>query len=246
MKQKYFARYKKPLTEYPNFVESQVKSWEWVMSEGLGELFKEFSPIEDYSGKKFSFEFVDFEFGEPKFDEHYAKEYQLSYEVPLRATVRLENKQLGTKKEQEMFMADFPIMTDHGTFIINGVERVLVPQLIRSFGVLFTEGESRGKRRFGSKIIPERGVWIEFESDYANTLWVRIDRKRKFPVTVLLRVLGAETDKDILKLFKGTAIEEYIENTLEKDETENVKEAYVEMYKKLREGDIVSFSNAKE
>src|SRR5690606_20403168 len=136
-------------------------------------------------------------------DEHYAKEYQLSYDVPLRATVKLTNKTLGTEKEQEMFMADFPMMTDHGTFIINGVERVLVPQLIRSFGVLFTEGESRGKRRFGAKIVPERGVWIEFESDYRNTIAVRIDRKRKFPATALLRVLGAHTDEDILKLFKG-------------------------------------------
>ncbi|MEX0934945.1 MAG: DNA-directed RNA polymerase subunit beta [Candidatus Paceibacterota bacterium] len=247
MKQKFFSRYTKPLADYPNFVETQLKSWQWFLDEGLKELFEEFSPIEDYSGKKFSFEFVDFEFGEAKYDEHYAREYQLSYDVPLRATVKLTNKQEEISKEQEMFMADFPMMTSHGTFIINGIERVLIPQLIRSFGVLFIEGESRGQRRFGAKVIPERGVWMEFESDYANVLWVRIDRKRKFPVTVLLSVLSGKVGEDLIGLFKGNELaQEYITNTLEKDDVTRVEEAYVEMYKKLREGDIVSFSNAKE
>ncbi|MEX2405658.1 MAG: DNA-directed RNA polymerase subunit beta, partial [Candidatus Paceibacterota bacterium] len=247
MKQKFFSRYTKPLADYPNFVETQLESWQWFLDEGLKELFEEFSPIDDYSGKKFSFEFVDFEFGEAKYDEHYAREYQLSYDVPLRATVKLTNKQEETSKEQEMFMADFPMMTSHGTFIINGIERVLIPQLIRSFGVLFIEGESRGQRRFGAKVIPERGVWMEFESDYANVLWVRIDRKRKFPVTVLLSVLSGKVGEDLIGLFKGNELaQEYITNTLEKDDVTRVEEAYVEMYKKLREGDIVSFSNAKE
>lgn len=247
MKQKYFSRYKKPLTNYPNFVEPQLVSFQDLIDNGIKDLFDEFSPIDDYSGKKFTFEYVDFELGEPKYDEHYAKENQLTYDAPLRVTVRLTNKSLGTTKEQEMFMADFPLMTDHGTFIINGVERVLIPQLIRSFGILFTEGESRGKRRFGAKVIPARGAWIEIESDYANSVHVRIDRKRKFPITALLRVMGAETDEDILSLFKGDeAATEYMKNTLEKDPAKNVEDAYVEVYKKLREGDIVSFSNAKE
>ncbi len=245
--QKYFARYKKPLTDYPNFVENQIESYTDLVENRLANLFKEFSPILDYSEKKFEFQFLSIELGKPKFDEYYAKTKQISYDAPLRAKVKLINKQLGTEKEQEIFMADFPVQTNHGTFIINGIERVIVPQLIRSFGVLFTSDDVRGKKRFGSKIIPARGAWVEFETDHTDTVFVRIDRKRKFPVSSFLRVFGATTDEDILKLFKGNAESlRYIQNSIEKDSAKKVEESYVEVYRKLREGDIVSPANAKE
>lgn len=247
LKQKTFKRFKEPLAEYPHFVENQFNSYKWLLEEGLEELFEEFSPIEDYSGKKFKFEFTDIEIGETNFDEYYAKKNKASYVAPLRATVKLTNQSIGTSKEQEIFMADFPMMTDHGTFINDGIERVIVPQLIRSFGILFVTNEKRGKEYFGAKVIPSRGVWIELESDHNDLISVRIDRKRKFPVTSLLRIMGAETDEDIKELFGDNEHAlEYIENVLEDDPAENVEEAYIQVYKKLREGDIVSFSNAKE
>lgn len=247
MHQKYFSRYKKPLASYPNFVENQILSYTNLIEDGLKKLFKEFSPINDYSGKKFSFEFLSIELGEPKFDEHYAKKQQITYEAPLRAKVRLINKHTDTVKEQEIFLTDFPMQTAHGTFIINGIERVIVPQLIRSFGVLFTADDVKGKRRFGAKVIPARGAWIEFESDQTDAIYVRIDRKRKFPATSLLRVLGAHTERDILELFKKDAnAQSAIKTTLEKDTAKQVEDSYIEIYRKLREGDIVSAQNAKE
>jgi DNA-directed RNA polymerase subunit beta len=133
------------------------------------------------------------ELGEAKYDEHYAKEQKMSLDIPLHAIVKLKNKTTGTEQEQEIFLADFPLMTSHGTFIINGVERVIVPQLARSYGVFFTSDEVKGKVHFGAKIIPQRGAWIEIEADAAGELQVRIDRKRKFPATSLLRILGAPT-----------------------------------------------------
>ena len=136
LKQKFFSRFKKPLTTLPNLVEPQILSYKWLVEEGVKEIFKEFSPIKDYSDKKFILEFVSFEIGEPKVDEHFAKANKMTLDAPLRTIVRLTNKTLNTKKEQEIFMVDIPMMTNHGTFIINGVERVIVPQLARSFGVL--------------------------------------------------------------------------------------------------------------
>src|SRR5258708_7974462 len=138
---KHFGRFRTSLTTLPNLVEAQIDSYKWVVEHGLKEIFKEFSPIRDYSEKKFDLEFVSFDLGVPKYDEHYAKANKLSYEAPLRAMVRLKNRTIGTAKEQEIFMADFPLMTDHGTFIINGVERVIVPQLARSFGIFFASLE---------------------------------------------------------------------------------------------------------
>ena len=163
--QKTFARYKKPQIELPNLVETHLKSYKWLLEVGLKEAFKEFSPIEDYSGKKFALEFVGIELSAPKYDEYFAKENKLSYEAPLKARVKLINKTFKSEKEQEIFMADFPMMTSHGTFIVNGVERVVVPQISRSFGVSFTVEEMKGKRYFGAKIIPGRGAWVEIESD---------------------------------------------------------------------------------
>ncbi len=247
MQKKYFGKFKEALAPLPNLVEAQMVSYKWLIEKGLSEIFKEFSPIGDYSGKKFDLEFTSFKLSEAKYDEHHAKLNKLTLEAPLRATVRLTNKALASVKEQEIFMADFPIMTDHGTFIINGVERVIVPQLIRSFGVLFTSQEIKGKRYFGAKIIPSRGAWIEVETDANGAMYVRIDRKRKFPITSLLRVLGVETDEEILNLFKGeTEAISYIENSLAKDPAKKADDAYIEIHKKLRDGDLATAANARE
>jgi DNA-directed RNA polymerase subunit beta len=214
---KYFSKYKKPLVEFPNLIEHQLQSYNWLIEKGIKEVFKEFTPINDYSGKKFQLDFVSFNLVEPKYDENYAKENKLSYESGLKARIKLTNKQTGSEKEQEIFMSDIPMMTDHGTFIINGVERVLVPQLSRSSGVFFTELEVKGKKFFGAKIIPNRGVWIEIESDPSGEIFVRIDKKKKFPVVSLLRALGISTDEEIKKLFKSDTAKAVISHCLEKD-----------------------------
>ena len=244
--QKYFSKYKVPLAPYPNLLETQLTSFTWLVEEGFKEVFKEFSPISDYSGKKFDLHFTSFSLGEPKCDEHYAKANKLSYEGQLKARVKLVNKTIGETKEQEIFMADVPLMTDHGTFIINGVERVIVAQLARSFGVFFTEEELKGKKHFGAKLIPARGVWIEIETDTDGTLVVRIDKKRKFPAVSLLRVLGLHTDEEIMKAFKGSAHEAFFKTCVEKDPAKSLPEAYSEIYKRLRDGDLATAENARE
>ena len=244
---KHFARYKKPLIEFPNLIEAQVKSFKWLVENGIKEVFKEFSPIADYSGKKFQLDFTSFSLGEPKYDENHAKVNKLSYQGLLKARVKLTNKILGTVKEQEIFMSEIPLMTAHGTFIINGVERVIVPQLARSFGVFFTESESKGKRYFGAKIIPARGVWIEIESEADGAIYIRIDKKRKFPATALLRAMGYQNNDVILKAFEGNAAwEEAIKMSLAKDPSKTLSESYVEIYKRLRDGDMATADNAKE
>jgi len=244
---KYFGRYKKPLVKFPNLIEAQIKSFNWLVKEGVGEVFKEFSPISDYSQKKFQLEFTSFSIGEPKADENYSKVNKLSYHGFLKARVKLTNKILGTVKEQEIFMTELPLMTPHGTFIINGVERVIVPQLARSFGVFFTESDIKGKKYFGAKVIPARGVWIEIESEADGGLYVRIDKKRKFPATSLLRAMGYKTDEEILKAFgKDEVLVEAIKQSLAKDGAKTQEEAYIEIYKRLRDGDMATAENAKE
>lgn len=244
---KHFNRYRKPLADLPDFVEPQVNSFHWLVSEGLKEVFQEFSPIKDYSDKKFELEIVRFELGEPKFDEYYAKDNMLTYDAPLRVIVKLKNKTIGGEKEQEIFLADFPVMTEHGTFIINGVERVIVSQIARSSGVFFTAQDFRGESYFGAKIIPARGAWIEIESEPDGAIYVKIDRKRKFPVSSLLRILGAQFDRDITSLFENIpGGKQIMKETLEKDPAKNLDDAYIEIHKKLRDGDPASVENAKE
>lgn len=244
---KYFARYKEPLVPFPDLIESQLKSFKWLVEEGIKEIFKEFSPIADYSGKKFELEFTSFSLSEAKDDENYTKVNKVSYQGQLKARVKLTNKILNSVKEQEIFMSDLPLMTSHGTFIINGVERVIVPQLARSFGVFFTESESKGKRYFGAKIIPARGVWIEIESEADGGIYVRIDKKRKFPVSLLLRALGFDTNEKILKAFgDNDLILSSIKEALAKDSTKTIEENYIEIYKRLRDGDMASAENARE
>jgi DNA-directed RNA polymerase subunit beta len=244
---KTFGAYKEDLVETPNLVESQIESFKWLTETGLKEVFSEFSSIKDYAGKKFELDFVDFKLSEPKYDEFFAKDNKLSYEGQLKATVRLKNKTLGTVKEQEVFMAEFPMMTNHGTFVVGGIERVIVPQLARSFGVFFTDIEVKSRRLFGAKIIPARGAWIEVETDTDGSLYVRVDRKRKFSITSLLRILGASTDEKILALFAHNAhAKHHISASLAKDHAKTVDEAYIEIHKRLRDGEIGSVDNAKE
>ncbi len=247
LEKKYFSRYKKPLVPFPNLIENQLISFNWLVEQGIKEVFKEFSPINDYSEKKFQLDITSFVLSEPKFTEEYTKINKLTYEGALKVRVKLLNKSIGTSKEQEIFMADMPLMTKHGTFIINGVERVIVPQLTRSFGVFFTEQEIKDKKYFGSKIIPARGVWVEIESDSDGAVYVRIDKKRKFSVTSLLRVLGLETDEAILKAFnKNDQALEVIKTCLEKDPAKTLSDSYIEIYKRLRDGDLATPDNARE
>jgi len=252
MLQKHFSRHREPLAKVGNLVESQLASYRWLTKEGLAEIFKEFSPIKDYSDKKFELEFVGFGLDEPKFDEHYAKLNQLTYDAPLRVRVKLKNKIVGAEKEQEIFLADFPVMTPHGTFIINGNERVVVSQLARSFGVFFTENELRGKKYFGAKIIPATGAWIEFETETDGVIYVRIDRKRKFPVTSLVRVLAdlanqPLTDAEILAHFAAEPSEiDYAKLSISKDHAKTVDDSFLEIYKRLRDSDLATVQNARE
>ena len=244
---KTFGRYKEPRVEYPHFIEAQLDSFHLLIENGIKEIFKEFSPIKDYSEKKFDLDFIKIEFSKPKYNEYFAKKNMLTYDAPLRAVVTLKNKTIGGTKEQEIFLTDFPMMTDHGTFIINGVERVIVPQLARSFGVFFSTKELKGKSHFGAKIIPARGAWVEIESEADGAIYVKIDRKRKFPVTSLLRVMGATYDKDMFDLLKHNPhAKEVLEATLEKDTAESVDDAFIEIHRRLRDGDLATAKNARE
>ncbi len=244
---KHFGKYKEPMIEMPNLVESQTDSYKWLLEKGLGDVIKEFSSMKDYSEKKFELDFIGFSLGEPQYDEFYAKDNKMSYEAPLKIMTRFKNKIMGTIKEQEIFMADFPLMTSHGTFIISGIERVIVPQLARSFGVFFTENESKGRKFFGAKVIPARGAWMEIETETDGALFIRIDKKRKFPASVLLRALGADSTESIKKLFATNELaSKHIALTLAKDHTENADEAVVEIHKRLRDGDLATVENARE
>jgi len=245
--QKMFSKYKKPMIKFPDLLETQINSYKWLIEEGLKEVFKEFSPINDYSGKKFELQFSSFSVGEPKVNEYFAKANKLTYDTSIKARVKLINKTLGTEKEQEIFVADIPMMTNHGSFVINGVERVIVAQLTRSSGVFFTDLEIKGKKYFGAKIIPARGVWIEIESDADGVIYVRIDKKRKFPITSLLRVMGLNTDEQILKAFKDNETAQgFVKICIEKDTAKTLHDSYIEIYKRLRDGDLASADNAKE
>ncbi len=242
--QKYFNKYKEPLAEMPNLVEAQLVSFENFVESGVKEIFKEFSPIKDYSEKKFEMEFKGFEFGKPEQNEFEAKENKDSYTSTLTAKVNLKNLMTGTEKNQDIFLVDFPMMTDHGTFIINGVERVIVPQLSRSFGVFFTAQMIKGKKYFGSKIIPQRGAWVEIESEADGAIYVKVDRKRKFLISSLLRVMTGEDD--VTKLFKNKELNKVIELSASKDPAKTASESYVEIYRKLRDGGMVAAGHAKE
>jgi len=245
--QKFFGKFQEPLVKLPNLVESQIESFRQFVDGGAERVFKEFSPITDHAGKKFQLTFERFTFGALRWDEQYAKRFMKTYEAPLSMVVKLKNKTTGEEKEQEIFLADFPWMTAHGTFIINGVERIVVPQLARSYGVFFESIPYKGVGYFAAKIIPARGVWIEVESDPDGAIYVKVDRKRRFPVASLLRVLGASSDADITKLFsKSEPAAKAIAASIALDHAKTLEEAYVEIYRRLRDGDIATADNARE
>ncbi|KZE37372.1 DNA-directed RNA polymerase subunit beta [Bhargavaea cecembensis] len=236
-----FARISEVL-ELPNLIEIQTKSYEWFLEEGLRDMFRDISPIEDFTGN-LSLEFVDYSLGEPKYSVGESKERDATYAAPLRVKVRLHNKETEEVKEQDVFMGDFPLMTDNGTFIINGAERVIVSQLVRSPSVYFHDKtDKNGKRGFGATVIPNRGAWLEYETDAKDVVHVRIDRTRKLPVSVLLRALGFGSDQEIIELIGDN---EYLQNTLEKDSTESTEKALLEIYERLRPGEPPTVESAK-
>ncbi|HEY4499800.1 MAG TPA: DNA-directed RNA polymerase subunit beta [Candidatus Paceibacterota bacterium] len=244
---KVFSSHPGALIEQPNLVEIQTASYKRFLKEGLKDLFQEVSPIKDYAGKDLELYFTDFYFDEPKYDEEYAKFKDLTFEAALRVKMRLNNKRTNDKKDQEVYLGDFPMMTERGTFIINGVERVVVSQLIRSSGVYFTANMWRGRKLFGAKIIPNRGAWLEFETDPDGFIGVKIDRKRRAPVTDLLRIFGMETNEEIAETFADTDSSQikFIQTTLKKDPAKNIDESFSEIYKRIRPGDLATVENAK-
>jgi len=247
MPQKKFAISPDPMIDVPDLIEPQRESFKWFVETALKEVFTEFSPIIDYSEKKFELKFKKYELGEPKCTPEYAKENKLTYDAPLRAQVILKNKTFESEKDQEMFLADMPVMTENGTFIINGVERVIVPQLARSYGIFFTAGETKGKTVFGAKIIPARGAWVEIESDIDGVIYVKIDRKKKFPISSLLRVMGVEKEKEMIEMMKSVDRgEEYMKATIAKDTAKTTEESFIEIYKRLRDGDLATVDSARE
>ena len=244
---KIFSSHPGPMTLQPDLTEIQLRSHEWFFKSGIKELFEEISPIRDYTGKEFELYFDDYYFDEPKNDEFQSRYKDLTYEAPLRAKLRLINKATKAVKEQEVYFGDFPLMTPRGTFIINGVERVVVSQLIRSPGVYFTADVFKGRKLFGAKVIPNRGAWLEFETEADGFIGVKIDRKRKAPVTDLLRIFGLKNNEQILKIFHGLGKEgiKYIEATLKKDAAEDDDHSFIEIYKRLRPGDLATVDNAR-
>ncbi|MBN1779185.1 MAG: DNA-directed RNA polymerase subunit beta [Candidatus Buchananbacteria bacterium] len=232
----------------PDLIEVQKRSYDWFLTVGLKELFEEVSPIRDFIGRDLELHFGRYILDEPKFDEVTSKAKNLSYEAPLRVMAKLVNKRLNQEVEQEVFLGDFPLMTERGTFIINGIERAIVSQLIRSAGVFFSSEQLGEKKYYGAKIIPNRGSWLEFETDVNNVIWVKIDRKRKVAVTSLLRAFGYDSDEEIAELFKSVNTHpeiDYIANTLAKDASHNQGEGLKEIYKRIRPGDLATADNAK-
>ena len=232
----------------PNLIAHQKDSWRWFVEEGLSEIFSEINPIDDYTGQKLSLKFGKYYFGEPKNTDQFAKENNLTFEAPLHATVELTNKTTGVVEEQEIYLGEYPWMTERGTFIINGTERVVVSQLIRSAGVFFTAETVAGRNYYGAKIIPGRGAWMEFETASNGTIYVKIDRRRKIPATTLLRALGYPKTSEIKELFADidTGDVKYIDETLDKDTSRGANEALIEVYRRLRPGDLATVDNARQ
>ena len=232
----------------PNLIAHQKDSWRWFVEEGLSEIFSEINPIDDYTGQKLSLKFGKYYFGEPKNTDQFAKENNLTFEAPLHATVELTNKTTGVVEEQEIYLGEYPWMTERGTFIINGTERVVVSQLIRSAGVFFTAETIAGRNYYGAKIIPGRGAWMEFETASNGAIYVKIDRRRKMPATTLLRALGYPKTSEIKELFADidTGDVKYIDETLDKDTSRGANEALIEVYRRLRPGDLATVDNARQ
>jgi len=232
----------------PNLITHQKESWREFVETGLSEIFAEVNPIEDYTGQKLEIRFGSYRFEEPKTTEYFAKENNVTFDAPLHAMVELTNKVTGEVKEQEIYLGDYPWMTDRGTFVVNGTERVVVSQLIRSSGVFFTADSAVGRNNYGAKLIPGRGAWLEFETAANGTIYVKIDRRRKLPVTTLIRALGHGKTSEIKKIFEDvdTGEVKYIDATLEKDAAKGSNEALIEVYRRLRPGDLATVDNARQ
>ncbi|HPF20902.1 MAG TPA: DNA-directed RNA polymerase subunit beta [Syntrophomonas sp.] len=229
--------------ELPNLIQVQLSSYDWFLTSGLRTALQEVFPISDFTGH-LELDFIDYSLGEPKYEVQECKERDVSYQAPLKLKVRLSDKESGEIKESEVYMGDLPLMTDKGTFIINGAERVVVSQLVKSPGVYFNEKmDAAGNSLYGATIIPNRGAWFELEMDSAGVIYTRIDKTRKIPVSVLLRALGYESNEDILGLFNN---DEAIARTLDKDTTTNKKEALIEFYRRLRPGEIATEDAAEQ
>ena len=248
---KYFTTLRESM-DLPDLIEIQKNSYDWFLREGLAELFEEISPIEDFIGRDLELYFEKYYLDEPKFTEAESKAKNITYEAPLRVNVRLFNKRTEQTSTQEVFLGDFPLMTRNGTFIVNGIERVVVSQLIRSAGVIFTSEFLKGRKYYGAKIIPNRGAWLEIETDQNKVIWVRIDRKRKVAVTSLLRAFGLSSNEEIKEIFKDIdfptreADAGYIDATIAKDTATNEAEGLKEVYKRIRPGDMATTDNARQ
>ncbi len=234
----------------PNLIELQLESFRWFTEKGLRELFDEISPIKDFTGKVMELQFLDYEFGDPKYSEEECRTKDLTFSRPLYVNVELLIKETGEIQRQRVYMGDYPWMTDLGTFVVNGAERVVVSQLVRSPGVYYSELEdpASGRMIFSAKVIPNRGAWLEFETNNKDQLWVKVDRKRKIAATTLLRAVGYETNDEIAALFGPVEVDPehpFIANTLDKDVTRTPSEALIEVYKKLRPGDPPTGDNAR-
>lgn len=247
LKPKVFSSYKGPEFSQTHLAELQINSYKWFVEKGLRELFDEISPIRDHTGKELELSFLEYKFDEPKYSEEQAKEKDQTYEAALRVKLRLANQVTKKDQEQEVYLGDFPIMTSRGTFIVNGVERVIISQLVRSPGAYLTANVFRGRKLFGAKIIPNRGVWLEFETESDGFLGVKIDRRRKAPISQLLRIFGLNSPEEILSTFKDvdTGLIKFIEATLRKDDAKNSDDAYLGIHQRLRPGDLTTVENAK-
>ena len=240
-KRRNFSMIKNSL-ELDNLLQIQKESYQWFAKEGIKEVFEDLFPIESFSGS-LSLEFGDYEFDTPRYSLKECKDRQITYASPLKVQTRLFNNETGEVKEQEIFLGDMPLMTESGTFIINGAERVIVSQLVRSPSVYYSkELDKNGKPVYAAKVIPTRGTWLEYETDAKDVTYVRIDRTRKVPITTLLRAFGLSTDEDILKVFNDDA---FLKNTIDKDTTKNTDEALIEIYEKLRPGEPTTLDSSK-
>lgn len=243
---KNFALLSKTSFQPTDLIELQKKSYDWFWKVGLRELLDEFSPINDFIGRDLEVYFTDYYLDEPKFDEVASKDKNITFEAPLRVVVRLMNKKTGQSLDQEIYLGDYPLMTDRGTFIINGIERVVVSQLVRSAGIFFTSAPHIDQKLYGAKVIPNRGSWLEFEADANKVIWVKIDRKRKVAASALLRAFGYSSNEQIMALFADTPdVAEFLEATIAKDASENEAEGLIEVYKRIRPGDLAAPDNAK-
>lgn len=234
--------------DLPDLVGHLKSSWRKMVNSDLGDIFSEVNPIDDYTGEKLSLSFKDYHFGEPKISDKEAIRDNADYTAPLYANVELVNRTTGEVKEQELYLGEYPWMTDRGTFVINGSERVIISQLIRSNGVYFDAEQVGDQRYYGARIMPSRGAWFQFETDSHGVIWVRIDRRRKMPVTTLLRALGYSTNTAINELFAKTNHGEvdYIKETIAKESSRTTNEALIDVFQRLRPGDLATVENARQ